>query len=111
CDVNNIHVTAENLGLDALAYLDALPPAAVGEVHLAGHSVNDADGRPLLIDDHGAPVAPAVWALYEHALRRFGAVPTLVEWDTALPALDVLLQEARQADVRRRAAMGDVDAA
>jgi uncharacterized protein (UPF0276 family) len=111
CDVNNIHVTAENLRLDALAYLEALPPAAVGEIHLAGHSVNDAGGRPLLIDDHGARVAPAVWALYEHALGRFGAVPTLVEWDTAIPPLDVLLQEARQADARRQALMGDADAA
>ena len=98
CDVNNVHVSAHNLVFDAAAYLDALPSAAVREIHLAGHSVNDADGRTVLIDDHGSPTAPAVWALYERAVRRFGAVATIVEWDTDLPALDVLLGEARAAD-------------
>ena len=99
CDVNNVHVSAHNLGFDPAAYLDGLDPAAVGEIHLAGHSVNDADdGRTVLVDDHGAPVAPAVWRLYAHALRRLGDRPTLIEWDTNLPALDVLLDEARRAD-------------
>jgi uncharacterized protein (UPF0276 family) len=98
CDVNNVHVSAHNLGFDPGAYVDALPPAAVRELHLAGHSASDADGRTILIDDHGAPVASAVWDLYERAIRRFGAIPTLVEWDTDLPALDVLLDEARGAD-------------
>jgi uncharacterized protein (UPF0276 family) len=111
CDVNNVYVTARNLGLDPVAYLAALPSAAVGEIHLAGHSVNDADGQTLLIDDHGSPVPPAVWALYERALRRFGAVPTLVEWDTDIPPLEVLLAEAREADARLLDAMGDADAA
>ena len=111
CDVNNVHVTAQNLGLDPVAYLDALPAAAVGEIHLAGHSVNDVDGRPLLIDDHGSPVGPAVWRLYEHALRRFGAVPTLVEWDTDIPPLEVLMAEARRADARRVEVVGDAHAA
>jgi len=64
-----------------MAYLDALPARAVGEIHLAGHAVNDADGQTILIDDHGAPVSDAVWALYDHALARFGQVPTLMEWD------------------------------
>ena len=111
CDVNNVYVTARNLGLDPVAYLDALPGGAVGELHLAGHSTNDADGRTLLIDDHGSPVAPAVWALYDHAIRRFGAVPTLVEWDTEIPALEVLLTEAQRADTRLRGAIDDADAA
>jgi uncharacterized protein len=111
CDVNNVYVTTQNLGLDPVAYLAALPPGAVDEIHLAGHSVNDADGQLLLIDDHGSPVSPAVWALYEHALRRFGAVPTLVEWDTEVPTLEVLLQEARRAEARLQATMGDADAA
>jgi hypothetical protein len=111
CDVNNVHVTAQNLGLDPLAYLDALPRDAVAEIHLAGHSVNDADGQRLLIDDHGSPVGPAVWWLYEHALRRFGALPTLVEWDTDIPSLEVLLGEARQADARLLDRMRDADAA
>jgi uncharacterized protein len=98
CDVNNIYVTAWNLGLDAVAYLEALPVDAIGEIHLAGHAENDADGRPILIDDHGSPVATPVWKLYERALERFGPVPTLIEWDTHIPALAVLLEEARIAN-------------
>jgi uncharacterized protein len=111
CDVNNVHVSAHNLGLDPVAYLDALPAAAVSEIHLAGHSANDADGQTLLIDDHSSPVAPPVWALYEHALRRFGPVPTLVEWDTEIPAFEILLLEARRADRRLLDAIGHADAA
>jgi uncharacterized protein (UPF0276 family) len=98
CDVNNIHVTAWNLGLDASAYLDALPTGTVGEIHLAGHARNDADGQTILIDDHGSRVAPPVWTLYRKALRRFGPLPTLIEWDTDIPELPVLLAEARIAD-------------
>jgi uncharacterized protein (UPF0276 family) len=98
CDVNNVFVTACNLGLDAVGYLDALPAAAVGEIHLAGHTRNDADGLTILIDDHGSPVADPVWDLYAHALGRIGPVPTLIEWDTDLPELFVLLGEARKAD-------------
>lgn len=98
CDVNNIFVTAFNLGLDALVYIDTLPGAAVREIHLAGHSKNETDGHAILIDDHGSPVADPVWSLYAHALRRLGPVPTLIEWDTDLPALHVLLGEARVAD-------------
>jgi len=98
CDVNNVYVTTHNFELDPIAYLDALPPAAVGEIHLAGHARNDADGRAILIDDHGSAVAAPVWELYAHALRRFGRVPTLVEWDTDIPTLAVLLAEARTAD-------------
>jgi uncharacterized protein (UPF0276 family) len=104
CDVNNVYVTAQNLGLDPDAYLSTLPPAAVEELHLAGHAVNDAEGHPLLIDDHGAPVAPAVWALYEQALRWFGPRPTLIEWDAAIPPLTVLVREAQRADARLREA-------
>lgn len=98
CDVNNIYVTAWNLGLDAVAFLDTLPAEAVGEIHLAGHAENDANGRPILIDDHGSPVAAPVWKLYEWALERFGPVPTLIEWDTDIPELAVLLAEARRAN-------------
>jgi uncharacterized protein len=109
CDVNNIHVTCTNLGGDAAAYLDALPPAAVGEIHLAGHASVVHGGRTLLIDDHGAPVAPAVWQLYRHALARFGLVPSLVEWDKSLPPLAVLLGEADSASHIARS-MRDADA-
>jgi len=99
CDVNNIYVSAQNHGWDASAYLRALPPAAIGEIHLAGHSVVALDsGAMLRIDDHGSHVAPAVWALYEEALARFGPVPTLIEWDTHIPSLDVLIEEATHAE-------------
>jgi uncharacterized protein (UPF0276 family) len=98
CDVNNIYVSAHNHGWDPLAYLAALPPDAIGEIHLAGHSLRPlADGRVLRLDDHASQVAPGVWALYRHALARFGPVPTLIEWDNDVPPLDVLLGEAAQA--------------
>ena len=91
-------MSACNHGWDASAYLDALPAETVGEIHLAGHAIRHIDGEKVLrIDDHGSRVAPAVWALYAHALERFGAVPTLLEWDTNVPALDVLLDEAAHA--------------
>ena len=107
CDVNNVHVSCENLGGDAAAYLEAIEPAAVEEIHLAGHAVNDADGRAILIDDHGSRVAEAVWRLHARALARFGAVPTLVEWDTDVPPLAILLEEAAQANVMLRGARHD----
>jgi uncharacterized protein (UPF0276 family) len=95
-DVNNLYVNQCNHGEDALAAMAALPPQVVGEIHLAGHRATPA----AVIDDHGSRVAPAVWSLYEAALARFGDVPTLIEWDTAVPALDVLLDEARLARER-----------
>jgi uncharacterized protein (UPF0276 family) len=101
CDVNNIHVSGHNLGFDAPAYLDALPAGAVGEIHLAGHAVNEADGGTVLVDDHGSPVIAEVWALYRQALARFGPLPTLVEWDTNIPPLARLLAEAARADAVR----------
>ncbi len=98
CDVNNIYVSACNHGWDASAYLAALPAQAVGEIHLAGHTLKQIDsGQTLRIDDHGSRVAPEVWALYTQALARYGPVPTLVEWDTNIPSLDILLAEAAQA--------------
>jgi len=99
CDVNNICVSAHNHGWDASAYLAALPPEAVGEVHLAGHSIRTfADGSSLRIDDHGSKVSEEVWTLYRQAVARFGAVPTLIEWDNEIPPLDVLLDEAQHAE-------------
>ncbi len=96
-DVNNIHVTAHNLRLDARDWL-RLPADVVTQYHLAGHAVNDADGEPILIDDHGSRVGDAVWTLFEEVVRRFGSRPTLLEWDTDIPALSVLLDEAQRAD-------------
>jgi uncharacterized protein len=97
-DVNNLMVNALNAGAtDPLAaccaFVDALPVGIVGEIHVAGYCETES----LVIDDHGSRVRPAVWSVLAHALRRFGAVPTLVEWDTDLPAFEVLLDEARHA--------------
>jgi uncharacterized protein len=93
CDVNNIYVNSMNHGFDADAYLAALPAEAIAEIHLAGF---DASG-PCLVDTHGARVAPEVWALYGRALARFGAVPTLIEWDVDIPPFATLLAEAAKA--------------
>ena len=95
CDVNNIYVSARNFGFNPIAYLDALPVEATGEIHLAGH--HTAEDVDILIDHHGSRVAQPVWELYAAALRRLGPVPTLIEWDTNLPALEMLLDEARHA--------------
>jgi len=103
-DVNNVHVCAVNHGFDAKSYLDAFPVQHVGEIHLAGFAeASDADGV-FLIDDHGAPVSAEVWALYEHALRRVGPCPTLVEWDNAIPEWSVLYAETQKALGRQQAA-------
>ena len=97
-DVNNLVVNARNAGLapdaaasEAMRWVDAIRPGSVGEIHLAGHGERE-DG--LVIDDHGSRVRDEVWRVYAHAVDRLGPVPTLVEWDTAVPALDVLLAEA-----------------
>ena len=92
-DVNNLYVNQRNHAEDALRAMAALPPGSVEEIHLAGHL----ETGQAVIDHHGAAVAPEVWALYRAALRRFGPVPTLIEWDTDVPALDVLLGEAGKA--------------
>jgi uncharacterized protein (UPF0276 family) len=97
-DVNNIYVSATNHGFDAAHYLRAIPVAKVREIHLAGFAVNRYPDGDMLIDTHGARVAGEVWTLYRQAIERLGAAPTLIEWDTDLPPLEVLLDEARQAE-------------
>jgi len=101
-DVNNIVVNAHNHGLDAEAYVDALPLARVREIHVAGH-------RPrgeLLLDDHTGPVPEVVWSLYRRAIRRAGrAIPTIVEWETEVPPLDVLMAEVARARVESARAL------
>ena len=102
-DINNVYVSARNHGFDPGTYLDAMPAEAVGEMHLAGHSVNRialADGKELelLIDTHSRPVADPVWDLYAYAVQRMGARPTIIEWDADLPTLGVLLGEAARAE-------------
>ncbi len=93
-DVNNVYVSAKNLGLDARAFIAGLALGSVREIHLAGHTRNG----QLLIDTHGSRVCDEVWELYAFALRRFGAIPTLIEWDTDIPELATLVAEAAHAD-------------
>ena len=92
-DVNNLYVNARNLGVDAQSFIESLPPAAVAEYHLAGHSLRD----DCLVDTHSARVCAEVWQLYQAALQHIGPRPTLIEWDTDIPALSVLMEEAAQA--------------
>ena len=92
-DVNNVYVSATNHGFSAEAYLDGLPADRIGQIHLAGHT----DMGRYLLDTHDGPVIEAVWELYRQALRRFGRVSTLVEWDDAIPDLDVVCAEAERA--------------
>jgi uncharacterized protein (UPF0276 family) len=101
-DINNVHVSAHNLGYDAAAWLDRFPVALVSEVHLAGHTQDPQLGAALLVDSHDAPVAPEVWALYRRFIARAGPVPTLIERDGNVPAFAELLRERSiAADVLR----------
>ncbi len=92
-DVNNIFVSAHNHEFDANAYIDAIPPERVFQIHLAGHS----EQGPLLIDTHDHPVRDEVWQLFESAIARFGSVSTLIEWDDQIPDFDRLEAEAMRA--------------
>ena len=97
-DVNNVYVSAKNHDFDADAYIAAIPVTLIQEIHLAGHTViADEDGE-LLVDTHDAPVADPVWDLYRRTIARTGPLPTLIEWDSQLPALDRLIAEAQRAD-------------
>jgi hypothetical protein len=92
-DVNNVFVSAYNLGFDPVRYLDALPATHIAQMHLAGFT----DMGAYLFDTHSAPVSDEVWKLYAHAVQRFGTVSTLVEWDAEIPSLDRLRAEAERA--------------
>ena len=97
-DINNIFVQAFNHGYDPVEFIDGIDARAVGEMHLAGHTEKEAGGeRMILIDTHNRPVRMEVWDLYEHAVRRLGPVPTLIEWDQDFPGLDALVAEAHKA--------------
>ena len=96
-DINNVEVSCTNLQLDPQAYIDTIDPALVGEIHLAGHATEWHEGRPLLIDDHGSPVTDLTWTLFERFMRRAGARPVLIEWDTNVPDYAVLMAEAERA--------------
>jgi uncharacterized protein (UPF0276 family) len=101
-DVNNIFVSAHNHRFDPDEYLNAVPVDRVGQLHLAGHS----DKGTHLLDTHDAPVPNAVWELFRSAVRRFGRVSTLVEWDERIPELDELLAESRKAALLEREELG-----
>lgn len=92
-DVNNVHVSAYNHGFDPRAYVEAIPPERVVQIHLAGHT----DKGSYLLDTHSDRVAPAVWDLYRLAISRCGAISTLIEWDESIPEWDVLAAEAEKA--------------
>lgn len=94
-DINNLYVNSRNLGVDARAYIQRMPADSVSEYHLAGHSVQDG----CLVDTHSSRVCVEVWDLYQFALEKIGARPTLIEWDNDIPELSVLLDEAKQAQV------------
>ena len=99
-DVNNVYVSARNIGVAAEAYLDEVPADAVGEIHLAGHAADAQHGERLLIDTHGAAIAEPVWRLYDRLVARIGPRPTLIERDEDIPAFEVLMAERdRAADV------------
>ena len=98
-DVNNVYVSAQNHGFDADAYIGAFPIEHVREIHLAGFfEAEDSAGERFLIDAHDSPVRDAVWALYARAIRRTGALPTLIEWDNDIPPLATLVAQAAKAD-------------
>lgn len=101
-DVENLYVNVRNLGVNAEAFIKAIPAEAVKEYHLAGYSVRD----DCLVDTHDHPVYPEVWELYEYVLRHIGPRPTLIEWDTDIPPLFVLMDEAVKAQQRMEAARG-----
>ncbi len=101
-DVNNMYVSSRNLGFDPQIYLAAMPPGKVREIHLAGHTVKRYPDGEILIDTHNAPVCAAVWQLYRKTVQHLGDVPTLIEWDTDLPPLAAVVEEAARADAFRR---------
>ncbi len=97
-DVNNVFISATNLGISAQAYIDAYPTDRVEELHVGGHDEDHDDhGAPLLIDSHGKPVADPVWALLDYALAQTGPKPVLVEWDNDVPDWPLLRAEAQRA--------------
>ncbi|MBI4485504.1 MAG: DUF692 domain-containing protein [Acidobacteria bacterium] len=108
CDVSNVYLSAHNMRYDPYRYIDELPAHAVGELHLGGFTPEEDENHPgknLLVDTHATVVAEPVWDLYAHAARRFGPVPTLIEWDNDLPSLATLLGEATRADSVHTAAL------
>jgi uncharacterized protein (UPF0276 family) len=105
-DVNNVYVSAFNHGFDARAFIDGIPVGRVGQIHLAGHT----DEGTHLLDTHDHPVCDGVWALHRHALRRFGRVSTLIEWDDHIPPFAEVLAESRRAAALEREVLAEAKA-
>jgi uncharacterized protein (UPF0276 family) len=108
CDVSNVFLSGHNMGYDPYRFIDGLPASATTELHLGGFTAEDDEASPgatLLVDTHATTIAAPVWELYRHAIRRFGARPTIVEWDNDLPPLSTLVGEAARADAARAAAL------
>lgn len=97
-DVNNVHVSANNTGFDAQAYIDAIPGHLVGEIHVAGFEADARRGSTLLIDTHGTAVHEDVWSLYRRLIERIGSRPTLIERDANIPPFEELIAERERAD-------------
>jgi uncharacterized protein (UPF0276 family) len=112
CDVSNVFLSGHNMGYDPYRFIDGLPAQAIAELHLGGFTPEEDEANPgatLLVDTHARSVASPVWALYAHAIRRFGVKPTLIEWDNDIPPLATLVGEAHRADVARDAALEAAD--
>jgi uncharacterized protein len=98
-DINNVFVSAQNMGFDPNVYISGLPASAIGDIRLAGHIENQMLDGPVLIDNNGSRIAHEVWSLYASTVERMGRRPTLIEWDSDLPTIDILLGEAMWADL------------
>jgi uncharacterized protein (UPF0276 family) len=101
CDVSNVYLSAHNMEYDPYRFIEDLPAMAIRELHLGGFTLEDDEASPgttLLVDTHASAIAEPVWDLYDHALRRFGRKPTIVEWDSELPSLQALVGQAARAD-------------
>ena len=96
-DINNLFISGANFGISIEEWLSTIPADCIGEIHLAGHEVDASFDRPLLIDTHGTPVTDEVWTLYANVLKRVGPRPTMIDWDSDIPSLEVLLDEAAKA--------------
>jgi uncharacterized protein (UPF0276 family) len=108
CDVSNVFLSGHNMKYDPYPFIDGLPAAAIGELHLGGFTPEEDEANPgaeLFVDTHATTITEPVWDLYAHALRRFGPTPTIIEWDNDIPALGTLLGEAARADAVRAQAL------
>jgi uncharacterized protein len=113
CDVSNVYLSGHNMGYDPYGFIDGLPSSAVVELHLGGFTPEEDEATPgatLLVDTHATGIADPVWDLYAYVVARFGAKPTLIEWDNDIPALATLIGEASRADSVRRAVQETADA-